>query len=606
MINDKKQLNKEQKEAVEHINGPLLIVAGAGTGKTSVLVERLDYLINKKQVKIDDILLMTFTEKAAGEMEERADRILPYGYVDLWINTFHSFCQRILKEHALDIGLPGDFRLMTQTDQWILIKKNLENLELDYYKPLGNPTKFIHELIKHFSRLKDESISAKDYLSYVEKLEKGTDKNNEEDVIELARLKELARAYQVYNKLLLDESLLDFGDLIMYTIKLFRERPNILKFYRAKFKYIMVDEFQDTNWAQYELVKLLASPKNNLMVVGDDDQCLPGNSIISLRDTKKRIDKIKKGDEVLTALGKGHLGFSKVSHVNKIKKEARLITLETKSGKKISVTDNHKLFCFTPRSIAHLENAGYKVDKFFYVYLMHKQELGWRIGITQDLSTRLALERSADKILAIKSYKTEEEARYNETLFSLKYGIPTVCFQERDGIMTKRKWSEQLYRDLDIESSVQKLAFDLRINLDAHQVSLDAVNRGTKVRIKINIEMCYRNYRVKNANDRYVENPAISHLLSLETSHKESIKKLKKMGFAMTKARKGMGLRISSIDITELGSIAKKIQKEIGGIIENKMYIGKTNIQHKKSLIIPASNVFSGMFLPVASKKGVV
>ncbi|MCK5538864.1 MAG: UvrD-helicase domain-containing protein, partial [Bacteroidales bacterium] len=496
MTGDKKQLNKEQKEAVEHDNGPLLIVAGAGTGKTSVLVERLDYLINKKNVKIDDILLMTFTEKASTEMEERADRILPYGYVDLWINTFHSFCQRILKEHALDIGLPGDFRLMTQTDQWILIKKNLENLELDYYKPLGNPTKFIHELIKHFSRLKDESISAKDYVSYVKKLEKKIDKGDEEEELsELKRLKELASAYQIYNKILLDDGLLDFGDLIMYTIKLFKERPNILKFYRNKFKYVMVDEFQDTNWAQYELVKLLASPKNNLMVVGDDDQCLPANSIISLGASKKRIDKIKKGDEVLTAVGKGHLGFSEVLHVNKVKKEARLITLETKSGKKITVTDNHKLFCYTPRSILHLENSGCKVDKYFYVYLMHKQELGWRIGITQDLGVRLSLERSVDKILAIKSYKTEEEARYNETLLSLKYGIPTVCFQERDGIMTKRKWSEQLYKDLDVESSVQRLAFDFRIDLNAHQISLDAVNRGSKVRIKINIELCYRSYR---------------------------------------------------------------------------------------------------------------
>ncbi|MCK5538533.1 MAG: hypothetical protein KAI79_17035, partial [Bacteroidales bacterium] len=156
-----------------------------------------------------------------------------------------------------------------------------------------------------------------------------------------------------------------------------------------------------------------------------------------------------------------------------------------------------------------------------------------------------------------------------------------------------------------VESSVQRLAFDFRIDLNAHQISLDAVNRGSKVSIKINIELCYRSYRVKKANNRYLENPTISHLLSIETSHKESIKKLKKMGFEMTKARKGMRLRVSSIDITELGRIAHKIQGKIGGIIENKMYIGKTNVQHKKSLIIPASNVFPGMFLPVKNKKGV-
>ncbi len=299
MINDKKKLNKEQKEAVEHIDGPLLIVAGAGTGKTSVLIERLDYLINKKEVKIDDILLMTFTEKAASEMEERADKILPYGYVDLWINTFHSFCQRILKEHALDIGLPGDFKLLTQTDQWILIKKNLEKLELDYYKPLGNPTKFIHELIKHFSRLKDESISAKEYLSYVKELEKNIHSENEEDFSELTRIKELARAYEIYNKILLTDGLLDFGDLIMYTIELFKKRPNILKFYKAKFKYIMVDEFQDTNWAQYELIKLLSAPKNNLMVVGDDDQAVYKFRGASLSNIMQFKDDYPKAREVV-------------------------------------------------------------------------------------------------------------------------------------------------------------------------------------------------------------------------------------------------------------------------------------------------------------------
>jgi len=158
------KLNKAQKQAVTHENGPLLIVAGAGTGKTTVLINRLAYLIMEKKVPTEEILLLTFTEKAAGEMEERADKILPYGYVDLWINTFHGFGERLLREHALDIGLSANFKLLTQTEQWVLIKKNLAAFDLDYYKPLGNPTKFISELIRHFSRLKDENITAAEYL----------------------------------------------------------------------------------------------------------------------------------------------------------------------------------------------------------------------------------------------------------------------------------------------------------------------------------------------------------------------------------------------------------------------------------------------------------
>ncbi|MDD2681311.1 MAG: UvrD-helicase domain-containing protein [Patescibacteria group bacterium] len=280
------KLNNKQLMAVNHRQGPLLVVAGAGTGKTSVLVNRLAQILEQEKIQSDRVLLLTFTEKAAQEMEERADRLLPYGYLDLWINTFHSFCERLLREHALDIGLPADFRLLTSTEQWMVIKKNFDRFNLNYYRPLGNPTKFISELLKHFSRLKDENISSAEYLAYAKNVknetiitdDKKVDADNEDDsdgnILESDRLQELAGAYATYNELLLENSWLDFGDLILYALKLLRERPNILKYYREKFMYVMVDEFQDTNWAQYELVKLLAAPNNNLMVVGDDDQAI--------------------------------------------------------------------------------------------------------------------------------------------------------------------------------------------------------------------------------------------------------------------------------------------------------------------------------------------
>lgn len=278
------KLNTEQQQAVQHRQGPLLVVAGAGTGKTTVLVNRLADILLSDKLDSDRVLLLTFTEKSAQEMEERADRLLPYGYLDLWISTFHGFCERILREHALDIGLPADFRVLSATEQWMMVKQNLDEFNLDYYRPLGNPTKFISELLKHFSRLKDENVSPIEYSAYVENLQADGDQalsgapvqtmDDEGDVLEISRWQELAGAYQTYNRLLLDNSWLDFGDLILYTLKLFRERPNLLKYYREKFVYIMVDEFQDTNWAQYELVKLLAAPKNNLMVVGDDDQAI--------------------------------------------------------------------------------------------------------------------------------------------------------------------------------------------------------------------------------------------------------------------------------------------------------------------------------------------
>jgi DNA helicase-2/ATP-dependent DNA helicase PcrA len=319
MSNDlMKDLNKEQLEAVMHKDGPLLILAGAGTGKTTVITQRIAYLIEQNLAKPEEILALTFTEKAAGEMEERVDRLLPFGYLDLWISTFHSFGEKLLNAHGLEIGLSTDFKLLNEFEQYLLVKKNLEKFDLEYYKPMGNPTKFIRALIKHFSRCKDEDISPKEYLEYANDIREDLDsmlggakkskvksqkskvmniENNEIALQEINRVNEVANAYHVYQQLLLDNSALDFGDLINYCLKLFRERPAILEKYRQQFKYILLDEFQDTNLAQYELIKMLAAPRNNLVVVGDDDQSIykfRGASVSNILQFKKDFPKAKE------------------------------------------------------------------------------------------------------------------------------------------------------------------------------------------------------------------------------------------------------------------------------------------------------------------------
>ncbi|MDP2741727.1 MAG: UvrD-helicase domain-containing protein, partial [bacterium] len=271
MTLDLSKLNSEQKEAILHDKGPLLIVAGAGTGKTTVITQRIVNLIEKGLAKPEEILAVTFTEKAASEMEERVDKLLEYGYIDLWISTFHSFCEKVLRDNALDIGLPPDFKILDNTAGWLLARQNLDKFDLEYYKTLGNPTKFIQSLISHFSRCKDQEVYPDDYLDYAENLKTRDDAPESE---EIERIKEVAQAYYVYQQLLLENSSLDFGDLINYCLKLFKKRPLILKKYREKFKYILVDEFQDTNWSQYELIKILAEPKNNLTVCADDDQAI--------------------------------------------------------------------------------------------------------------------------------------------------------------------------------------------------------------------------------------------------------------------------------------------------------------------------------------------
>jgi len=294
MAVDLKKLNKEQREAVIHDQGPLLIVAGAGTGKTTVITQRLAYLIEDNKAKPEEILAVTFTDKASEEMEERVDQLLPYGYVDLWVSTFHAFCERVLRDHALDIGLPGDFKILDSTAGWLLVYKNLDKFKLNYYRPLGNPTKFIQAMLNHFSHCKDQAIYPEDYIDYAEKLKTRDDAPEGQ---ETERINEVAGAYHSYQKLLLENSVLDFGDLINYCLKLFKERPQILKKYREKFKYVLVDEFQDTNWAQYELIKILAAPKNNLTVCADDDQAIyrwRGASFSNIIQFKKDFPKAKE------------------------------------------------------------------------------------------------------------------------------------------------------------------------------------------------------------------------------------------------------------------------------------------------------------------------
>jgi len=284
------KLNKEQLTAVRYGNGPLLIIAGAGTGKTTVITEKIKYLILEKHINPSEILALTFTEKASREMEERIDTVMPYGYTQMWISTFHSFCDRILRSESIHIGLNPSYKLLTEAGSILTLRKNLFQFELDYFRPLGNPHKFLQGLLQHFSRLKDEDINPQEYLEYAKKL-----KTKSQDPEEIKKTLELANVFKKYEDLKIKEGLMDFADLISNTLKLFRIRKNILKQYQNQFKYILVDEFQDTNYAQNELAILLAE-KQNITVVGDDDQAIyrfRGAAVSNIIQFKKHFKNAK-------------------------------------------------------------------------------------------------------------------------------------------------------------------------------------------------------------------------------------------------------------------------------------------------------------------------
>lgn len=272
-------LNKEQLEAVSHGNGPLLIIAGAGTGKTTVITERIKYLILKKKVLPPQILALTFTQKAAEEMEERVDMAMPYGYTQMWISTFHAFCDRILRNEAIHIGLNPGYKLMTEAETVLFLRENIFKFNLSYFRPLGNPNKFLQGMSQHFSRLRDEDVSPNDYIHWAQS-QKSEEKLNakrytlDANKDEIKKTLELANAYKTHQDLKDKEGVMDFADLITNTLNLFRRRKNILRQYQEQFKYILVDEFQDTNFAQNQLAILLAGEKKNITVVSDDDQAI--------------------------------------------------------------------------------------------------------------------------------------------------------------------------------------------------------------------------------------------------------------------------------------------------------------------------------------------
>ena len=288
-----KDLNTEQREAVTTTEGPLLIIAGAGTGKTAVIARRIAYIIEKKLAHPSEILALTFTDKAAAEMEERVDVLVPYGYIDTWISTFHAFGDRILRDNALEVGLTPDFKVLSRPQQVLFFAQNLFRIPLDYYRPLSNPTKFISAILSFFSRLKDENISPKEFSQFAKKMPA----KNEEEKIEAKKHLELAQAYESYEKFKTEAGFLDFGDQVTKTIDLFTKRPKILKDYQDKFKYILVDEYQDTNFAQNELVKLLASKHQNICVCGDDNQSIykfRGAAISNIMEFKEFHSKAKQ------------------------------------------------------------------------------------------------------------------------------------------------------------------------------------------------------------------------------------------------------------------------------------------------------------------------
>ena len=356
----KNLLNEEQYESATIIEGPLLILAGAGSGKTRVLTYRMAYMIEDLDIKPYEILAITFTNKAAGEMRERVEKLVGEAANSMWISTFHSTCVRILRREIDKIGYNKNFTIYDSYDQKTLIKQCMKELNIND-KDITD-----REIIGKISQCKNDLISAKDYKI-----------QNESDF----RKNKIADVYVLYQNKLKGNNALDFDDLIFNTVKLFKNVPETLEFYQRKFKYIMVDEYQDTNESQYELIKLLAKAHNNICVVGDDDQCIyewRGANIKNILGFEKDFPGAK-----VVKLEKNYRSKSTILNAanqvikNNAQRKIKVLKSTKEEGEKIKVyraytdRDEADFVAKQVKELRNSENMNYK--NFAILYRMNSQ-----------------------------------------------------------------------------------------------------------------------------------------------------------------------------------------------------------------------------------------
>lgn len=300
------KFTKAQLEAIEHDSGPALVVAGAGTGKTAVITRRIARLILSGKAKPDEVLALTFTEKASAEMQQRVDELLPYGFVDTQIMTFHALAEQILREFALEAGISPEFQILSDIQQIVITQELLGTAKYKAFNPQHDPFAMVGAIRSAISRLKDEGVDAGEYQRRLGRVQ-GLDKE------ELAVLSELGSVYSEYSAQCRRVGGVDFGDLLIFLQQLLKKRSKIRQEIVKRCKYILVDEFQDTNPLQMEILKLILGKTNNIMVVGDDDQAIyrfRGASVQNILEFRKNFpdakiivlnDNFRSGQAILDA-----------------------------------------------------------------------------------------------------------------------------------------------------------------------------------------------------------------------------------------------------------------------------------------------------------------
>jgi superfamily I DNA/RNA helicase len=573
-------LNPAQREAVLTTEGPLLVIAGAGSGKTRVLTYRVAHLLSAVGVKPNEILAITFTNKAAGEMKERVEHQLGRVARAIWIMTFHSACGRILRAEAERLGYRSNFTIYDSADQLRVVKSCLEELERD-------PKRFVPRGIhSQISNAKNQLVGPDEYASRVASFYDQT----------------VADVYQLYQRKLFQSNAVDFDDMLMLTVDVLQRFPEAREKWSKAFRYVMVDEYQDTNHAQYVLLKLLAGEHQNLMAVGDPDQCLVAGTLVTMADgTKKPIEEVVTGDTVLSCFGSGRFGPARVmrTHASE-RRDGVAITLA--SGRRIISTPEHTHF------------AGFKVGRTpqrHMTYLMWKEGVGFRIGTSRTYTNRHAqtlpgpamrmTQEHADSTWVVGVFDTEADARVHEVLLSLEYRLPTVPFVARPtarqgadaSLVGDQARLDALFARLDTEPAGRRLLADEGLSFDYPHFAAATTTVGARIRRLVNVSLC---------GDKRGAGPM--HRIALFGYDDEGRRAVEAAGFSVRPARKGSdGWRFESAhaDFAGLVGVVERLEQATGARIRLTARlaaptdgVGKT----KNSLpFMPASAVRPGMVM---------
>lgn len=572
-----KGLNPQQQQAVTASDGPVLVLAGPGSGKTRVLTHRVAWLVQERNVAPWRICAVTFTNKAAREMRERLERLLdPSAARSLTLGTFHAICARILRREAKAAGVPRDYVIFDADDQLRLVRQAIRDLNLDEKRYAPG---MVHAAI---SRAKNELIppEAYDTGSYYGEV--------------------VRRIYERYQALLAANNALDFDDLLMVTVRTFAENPAVLVKYQERYRHVLVDEFQDTNQAQYVLVRQLTGLHHNLFCVADEDQCVIEGTLILTADGQQPVEGLSPQSPIRVAAGRGATMDTSNWERRSRQYEGPVIQITTRRGYSVVATPNHMMFA----------RMGDNADAF-YVYLMYKRDMGYRIGHVQSARqdgiygvpiTGLAVrgnQEKADKMWILKVCKNRAEAIFWEQYFAFEYGIPTTVFFTAGRKMgIDQSLIDELYGRIDTASRAERLMADLYIS-PAHPHHRPKGIAGNRQPERIAIQV-----RMFGDCRRTDISPWNAHRVYINTSDPLLKQKMIERGYNPGPGRRGTWkLGWSNLDYGAMLRLAEEISR-IGGGLEIAYSAFLTDTQTlggvtRKYDLHPASHIHPGMVVPV-------